>query len=135
VLEDNTVLRAGENGIRLDAENQLTTGVTMKNSTVIDSRDAGLLFGGTAGLQVAVDGAVIARNGIGINGWEDVSLELSACVLDGNLEDDAGVLEGATAACEQRPLVFGDLNVPTGPDGIFFSGDEPYLLNANRTAQ
>ncbi len=127
ILADNTVIRAGVHGIRLEAEKVEALGVLATQTRIIGSRESGLLLGGVSGLAVDVNGLVLADNAVGIDGWGDVELTLSDCIVDGNGADDGGGMVGAAAPCQSEPLNFGDLTNPAGPDGVFFTGDEGYL--------
>lgn len=127
ILNDNTVLRAGEHGIRLDAENQEALGVVATQTRIIGSRDAGLLLGGVSGLEVSINGLILANNSVGIDGWGDVDLTMEGCIVDGNGDNDGGDLSGAASECQEEAIAFGDLSNPAGADGVFFTGDEGYL--------
>lgn len=126
-LKDVTVLRAGENGIRLSADLKSALGVTMAGTTVLESTQAGLLLAASQGIEAGLDGLVLANNRVGMDGWGDVALEVGDCLIDGNLINDAGAVKGVTKVCESGPLVFGDLSNPAGPDGIFFTTDDPTI--------
>lgn len=123
-LQDNTILRAGENGIRIEADTVSASHVTIEGTTVLQSAQAGLLVAASQGMEVAVNDIELVNNQVGMDGWGEVTMELSDCVIDGNLEDDSGAMAGVTTACESRHLVFGDLSNPAGPDGIFFTADD-----------
>ena len=36
---------------------------------------------------------------------------------------------GAAAACDHSRPDFGDLDAPAGPDGFFFTDDDPWLVD------
>ena len=128
VLRNNAVLRAGEHGARVGADRLGAEDVLFEGLTVQGSSDAAIAWAGMEGVSGRLDRVVLAGNAVGLEGWGSVELEVDDCELHGNETDDEGV-GGAASACDHARPDFGDLDAPAGPDGFFFTEDDPWLVH------
>jgi hypothetical protein len=127
VLQDNVILDADEAGIYLNATNNAWSNVTLSQLTVIGARQAAIEVGGEAGIDGTIDDVVLADSRIGLDAWSPTGFELGQCTVHGT--DLAGDRELAVlaAACVDVDPGFGDLDAPAGPDGEFFTDDDPWV--------
>jgi hypothetical protein len=128
ILRDNTILRAGEHGIRLGADDIAAKNIVMERTTLINNQEAGVLFAGNAGIEARIAGLALVGNQVGMDGWGDVTVALSDCLVSDNETNDARAVAGTTSVCQQQPTSWGDLENPAGPDGIFFTADDPWII-------
>lgn len=128
LLLDNAVLRAGEHGVRVGADRLGAEGIVFDGLTVAESAESAVVWAGTHGIAGSLDRVVLADNEAGLDGWGTVTLEVGACRVRGNGDDDDGSAEGAAAECVDEEPTFGDLDVPAGADGVFYTDDDPWLV-------
>ena len=126
---DNVVLRAGERGIpigtdRLGAENLFFDGLTIQGS-----KEAALVWAGDVGVKSTLENIVLAENGVGFDGWGTVELDIEGCRVHGNDLDDDNSASGVAKSCASGRPGFGNLTKPAGPDGTFFTADDPWLVD------
>jgi hypothetical protein len=55
-------------------------------------------------------------------------LDVAECRVHANGLDDDRSAAGASSGCLDRPPGFGALDTPAGPDGFFFTDDDPWLV-------
>lgn len=93
-------------------------------------REAALEAGGASGIDGLIDDVVLADAKVGLDAWSPMELELGSCVVHGN--ERAGDREFArlAARCVRRDPELGDLAAPAGPDGRFFTADDPWVSGA-----
>jgi hypothetical protein len=127
ILEDNVILDADEAGIYLNATNHAWSTVTLSRLTVAGAREAAIEVGGDPGIDGTIDDVILADSSIGLDAWSPMSFELGQCIVHGN--DLVGDREFAVLAeaCVDTDPGFGDLGAPAGPDGLFFTHDDPWV--------
>lgn len=126
VLEDNVILDAEEAGIYLNATNHTWSEVTLSRLTVIGARQASIELGGESGIDGRIDDVLLVGSAIGLDAWSPMDLELGACTQhQTDLAGDREVAELAASCAVEDPR-FGDLSAPAGPDGRFFTDDDPW---------
>jgi hypothetical protein len=127
-LTDNAILRAGERGVRVGADRLGGEDIVFDGMTIQGSEEAALIWAGDEGVASTLDRVVLADNAVGFDGWGTVELEVRRCRVHGNERDDDGSAAGAAAGCVSERPDFGDLDAPAGPDGAFFTSDDPWLV-------
>ncbi len=126
-LEDDVVLDAGEAGLYLNATNHPWTGVTLSRLTVVGAREAAIEAGGAGGITGVLDDVVLADAAVGLDAWSRMGLVVGECsVHDVGVVGDRDFAEAAEV-CVDRDPGFGDLAAPAGPDGHFFTTDDPWV--------
>lgn len=127
LLEDNVVLDSDEAGIYLNATNNAWSNVTLSRLTVNGAREAAIEAGGEGGIDGTIDDVVLTNSSVGLDAWSPMGFELGKCTVHGN--DLAGDREFAALAegCVDVDPGFGDLGAPAGPDGRFFTDDDPWV--------
>ena len=130
ILEDNVVLRADEAGIYLNATNSAWANVRLSRLTVVDPREAAIEAGGEGGIEGSIDDVLLSGARVALDAWSPMEFVLGACAVHGT--DLAGGRDFAALAeaCVAVDPGFGDLGVPAGPDGRFFTDDDPWLSEA-----
>ncbi len=123
---DNVVLRAGHDGFHFATDHARALGLAMVRNTVIGARKAGVLVGSGAGLDLAIEDMVVIDSAVAFDGWgEDAALSVVGCRTSGNGEDFARLFDGVASCGSAEPVEFGP---PAGPDGLFFTDDDPWLV-------
>jgi len=123
---DNVVLRPGHDGFHLATDQARAPGLSMSRNTVIGARRAGVLVASGAGMDVAIEDMVVLDSAVAFDGWgDDASLSVERCRTAGNGEDFARIFEGVGACQPAAPV---ELDVVAGPDGLFFTDDDPWLV-------
>lgn len=127
LLEDNVVIDAGDAGIYMNATNNAWSDVTISRFTVIGADEAAIEAGGEAGIDGTMDDVVLTQSAVGLDAWSPLGFDLGECTVHGN--DLAGDREFASLAeaCVNEDPLFGDLDTPAGPDGRFFTDDDPWV--------
>ncbi len=128
VLEDNVLLNPDEAGIYLNASNNRWSNVTLSRLTVVGARQAAIEVGGEGGIDGTIDDVVLADARVGMNAWSPMEFELGPCTVHGT--ELVGDGEFAALTCDDADPGFGDLSVPAGPDGQFFTADDPWVSAA-----
>lgn len=127
LLEDDVILNGGEAGIYLNATRNAWTDVTLSRITVAGVVGAAVEAGGEGGITGTIDDVVLADAKVGLDAWSPMSLALGACtVFEVGLKGDRDFAELAER-CRVADPGFGDLGVPAGPDGQFFTEDDPWV--------
>jgi len=126
-LQGDVVLNADEAGFYLDASNNPWTDVTLSRLTVVGAREAAIEAGGAGGITGVLDDVVLADAAVGLAAWSPMALAVGACSVH-----DVGLAGGrdfseAAEVCVDRDPGFGDLGAPAGPDGRFFTDDDPWI--------
>lgn len=127
VLEDNVILDADEAGIYLNATSNAWSDVTLSRLTVVGAHQAAIEAGGEAGIAGVIDDVVLSDARIGLDAWSPMRFELGECIV--HETEVTGDREFATLAetCVDIDPEFGDLGAPAGPDGWFFTADDPWI--------
>lgn len=127
LLEDNVVIGAGDAGIYMNATNNAWSDVTISRFTVAGAGEAAVEAGGEGGIDGTIDDVVLADSEIGLDAWSPMGFTLSECTVHGN--DLPGDRDFASLAggCVNEDPAFGDLTAPAGPDGRFFTDDDPWV--------
>lgn len=129
LLVDNTILDAGERGVRVGADRLGGDDIWFDGITVYGSKKGGMVWAGNSGLASRLDRMVLADNDVGLDGWGTVALDVGVCQVHANGIDDDNSVAGAAAGCVDGAPGFGDLSAPAGPDGTFFTVDDPWLTD------
>ena len=125
VMHDNLSAWAGEAGLYLFAQGNAASGVSIQRFTALGAAGAGLELGTEAGLEVQVQDVLLQDNAVGLDGWGGVEAKVEGCETAGNgLDADRDLQD---AACSPGSSDLGDTEVLAGPDGIFFTQDDPWL--------
>ncbi|MDP2307295.1 MAG: right-handed parallel beta-helix repeat-containing protein [Pseudomonadota bacterium] len=127
VLEDNAILDAEEAGIYLNATSNAWSNVTLSRLTVVGAREAAIEAGGEGGIDGTIDDVVLARSSIGLDAWSPMGFALGKCTVHGNALAGDRELAALAEGCVDLDPGFGDLGVPAGPDGRFFTEDDPWV--------
>ena len=104
VFVDTVVLEPGENGVRIGSERVSTEQLLFQDLIVSDPADFALMAGGD--VTVVVEGVTLYATDEPTRDWGGVTWEFS----------DQSDVEQAL-----------DISEPAGPDGVFFTGDEPWM--------
>lgn len=127
LLEDNVVIDAGDAGIYMNAENNAWSDVTIARFTVIGAGEAAIEAGGEREISGEIDDVVLANSAIGLDAWSPMELDLGECTVHGNgMAGDRDFADLAQDCVNDDPM-FGDLTAPAGPDGRFFTDDDPWI--------
>jgi hypothetical protein len=130
LLEDDAVIDAGDAGLYLNATANSWVDVVLSRLTVVGARQAAIEVGGEGGIEGAIDDVVLADSKVGLDAWAPMAFELGRCVVDQlDLAGDRLFADAAEACVDTDPR-FGDLEVPAGPDGRFFTDDDPWISTA-----
>lgn len=130
LLEDNVILDPKDAGIYLNATRNAWSGVTLVRLTVAGAGGAAIEAGGEAGMEGVIDDVVLADSKVGLDAWSPMDFALGRCTVHNNElagdRDFAALAEG----CVDLDPRFGDLGAPAGPDGLFFTEDDPWVSGA-----
>lgn len=127
IVQDNVIIDAGDAGIYLNAASHPWSEVVLSRLTVVGAREAAIEAGGDAGIDGVIEDVVLAESSIGLDAWSPMGFELEQCTVHGNdLAGDRDFADLAEACVEADPQ-FGDLGIPAGPDGLFFTDDDPWV--------
>ena len=127
VFTDNVVIGPSHDGFHLTTEQARAPGMALVRNTVIDAGQAGVLVGSVAGIDLTIEDMVIVSSSAGFDGWGDgADLQIDGCRTADNDVDFDRLFEGL-GHCEgaARP----DVTQPAGPDGLFFTADDPWLVD------
>lgn len=120
-IEDSAVLDAGRYGLRATPERGMDD-VRIERLTVIGAHDAAVAIAGDASVSL-VDVVLIGPTAF--FGWGAPEVSVEGCAADGANE---GPFD---ATCTAPPAAaVGD---PAGPDGLFFTEDDPWLVTGGAT--
>jgi hypothetical protein len=126
VLEDNAVLDPGDAGLYLNATVSPWSDVELSRLTVVGARQAAIEVGGESGIEGVIDDIVLADSKVGLDAWSPMAFTLGECTVhDLDLVGDRRFADLAETCVDANPH-FGDLSVPAGPDGRFFTADDPW---------
>lgn len=126
-FEHNVVLSAGHHGFYLSAVHGSDARLTLSHNTVFGSREAGVLLGSQDGAQLVVDlvDLALVGNAQGLDGWGAPTATLQGCAVADNDQVLDGVAEGLGDCTAIDAAVPDGL---TGPDGVWFTDDDPWVL-------
>lgn len=127
-LIDNTILGAGEHGVRVGADRLGGDDIHFDGITIEGSKAAGIIWAGDMGVTSSLEQMVLANNDVGLDGWGTVDLSVENCQVHANGQNDDNSVAGATLTCVTGAPQFGDLDRPAGLDGTFFTDDDPWLV-------
>jgi hypothetical protein len=127
ILEDDVILDPGDAGIYLNASRHAWSDVLLSRLTVVGAGEAAIEAGGEAGIDGVIEDVVLADSKVGLDAWSPMDFELGQCTVYGNEvpgdRDFALLAEG----CVHADPRFGDFGSPAGPDGWFFTEDDPWV--------
>jgi hypothetical protein len=130
LLEDNVILDADEAGIYLNATNNAWSDVTLSRLTIVGAREAAIEAGGDGGIDGTIDDVVLADASIGLDAWSPMDFALGKCTVHGLELAGDRELAALAEGCVDVDPEFGDLGAPAGPDGHFFTDDDPWVSAA-----
>ncbi len=127
LLRDNGIVDAGDAGIYLSAQNHPWSDVHLERLTIVGASEAAIEAGGDLGIEGLIDDLVLARSPVGLDAWSPMGFALERCTI--HEIERAGDREFAdlAGACVDADPQLGDLAVPAGPDGRFFTPDDPWI--------
>lgn len=129
VFTDNLVLRPGHDGMYLSTSRSRGRALRIERSTILDAGQAGIKVSAEAGVELDIQGIVVARSAVGFDGYGDAAeqseLVVQGCRSAGNGRDFDRLFAGL-AAC--TPTSAPTIDRPAGPDGLFFTDDDPWVL-------
>lgn len=120
---NNVSLGAGHDGFHVDTVFETEHLLIFQNNSAFASRDAGMLFGGDSPHQIQLDGMLTAGNGVGFDGWGTPQFQGADCYTAEETSVDRAAAE---LECEAVSV-----QVPSelaGPDGLYFTEDDPWIL-------
>jgi hypothetical protein len=124
-LRDNVSVDAGQAGLYLNASRNPTEGVLIEGFTAVGAAEAGLELGTEAGLTARLAELWLEGNAVGLDAWGGVEAEVESCVAaDNELDADRDM---AAATCTPGSSRLAPLETMAGPDGVFFTQDDPWL--------
>ena len=127
LLEDLVVIDADEAGVYMNATNNAWSGVALSRITVIGAHQAAIEAGGEGGIEGRIDDVVLTDSKVGLDAWSPLEFVLGRCTVHGNDLDGDREFEGLAEACVDADPQFGDLGTLAGPDGRFFTDDDPWV--------
>ena len=130
ILEDDVVLDAGEAAIYLNATRKPWTDVLLSRLTLVGPRQAAIEAGGDGGIDGSIDDVVLADAKVGLDAWSPMGFALGSCTVHGDGLAGDRDFQALAAACVDADPGFGDLAMPAGPDGRFFTEDDPWVSAA-----
>jgi len=125
VLEHNVAVWAGHAGLYLSAQQQMTDGVSITGFTAVGSGQAGVELGAGPGLEVSLSDPLLVDNAVGLDGWGGVDAWVEGCQSADNGVVALRDLSGSD--CTEGASDLGSLDAMAGPDGVFFTADDPWL--------
>lgn len=130
LLEDDIVIDADEAGAYLGASESTWSGVEISRLTIVGAGQAAIEAGGDGGIEGVIDDVVLADSKVGLDAWSPMAFDLGLCVVHQlDLVADRS-FAGLADACVDTDPDFGDLDIPAGSDGRFFTADDPWLSAA-----
>ncbi len=126
-LEDNVILDAKEAGIYLNATENAWLDVTLSRITVIGPRQAAIEVGGESGIEGVIDDVVLSDAEVGLDAWSPMDFVLGTCTVHHTDPVGDREFEELARGCAEADPRFGDLSAPAGPDGVFFTPDDPWV--------
>lgn len=125
-FEDNVVVRPGHDGFHISTRRAVASGLVLRRNTVVGAGQAGVLVASGAGVQARLDDLLVVDSAVAFDGWgEDADLTLDDCRTTANDTDFDRLFEGQ-GPCEAATVP--DLTAPAGPDGLFFTNDDPWIV-------
>ncbi len=89
--------------------------------------EAAIEAGGEGGIDGILDDVVLANAAIGLDAWSPMGFALGKCIVHLNGLVGDREFAGLGADCVDEDPGFGDLTAPAGPDGRFFTADDPWV--------
>ncbi len=124
-FEHNAVLGVGEDGFHLSAEHFGAERLSVSHATILGAGQAGVLIAGPFGVQATLEDIVVADGPVGFDGWDQVDATIDGCSVSGLDEVDDRAMDGLA---ECGTVQVGDWSRPAGPDNVFFTADDPWVL-------
>ncbi|MEM6928276.1 MAG: right-handed parallel beta-helix repeat-containing protein [Myxococcota bacterium] len=125
---DNVVVGAGHDGFHFSIVQARATGMTMQRNTVIGAKQAGVLVGSGEGIALDIEDIVVVDSSVGFDGWgEGADLTVADCLTSANDADFDRVFDDVATSCGAATVP--DLTAPAGPDGLFLTDDDPWLVD------
>lgn len=127
LLEDDAIIDVDDAGVYMNASAGSWSGVDLSRLTIVGAGQAAIEVGGGGGIDGVIDDVVLADSKVGLDAWSPMAFELGACVVHQvDLVGDRSFADVADACVDADPQL-GDLEVPAGPDGRFFTSDDPWM--------
>ncbi len=126
IVEDNVVIDAGDSGLYLHAT-KAWSDVSLSRLTVIGARQAAIEAGGDGGMEGTIDDVVLADADVGLDAWSPLGFVVGECTVHAVDEAADREFDSLGQHCVHADPNFGDLAVPAGPDGRFFTADDPWV--------
>ncbi|MEZ4240566.1 MAG: right-handed parallel beta-helix repeat-containing protein [Myxococcota bacterium] len=120
VVEDLAVLRADGSGVYVGADEVPSRDVTVRRLTV-DASDAAVTLAGHARLSATLDDLQLTALGAALDGWGEPTVDVSECHRQAT-----PALGPFDVACPPDAVSL-DTSAPAGPDGRYFTADDPWL--------
>lgn len=124
VFQDNVVIGPGHDGFHVSTDRQPAEGLVLRRNTVLGAGEAGLMVNGEAATTVVVEDLAVFGSATGFDGWGAATATVDGCLTGGNGVDARRNLEGVSCASGTPP----DVRRPAGPDGLWFTRDDPGYL-------
>lgn len=126
LFQDNAVLRPGHDGFHLATERARAQEMHLAHNTVVDAAQAGVLVASDAGIDLLIEHTVVTGSEVAFDGWgTGADLQVADCRTADNGADFDRLFAGA-GRCEGVGVP--DVEQPAGPDGLFFTADDPWLV-------
>ncbi|MEN0063336.1 MAG: right-handed parallel beta-helix repeat-containing protein [Myxococcota bacterium] len=126
VFEGNVVVRPGHDGFHIATDRASAPGLKLRDNWVVGARKAGVLLGSGAGMDVTIENMVILDSAVAFDGWGDEAVvDVVDCQTSGNEEDFSRLLAEAGPCTTAEPV---DVTTIAGPDGQFFTADDPIVM-------
>jgi len=87
------------------------------------SCSSGIRLAGNAGLSGTIEDLTLVGNDQAFDGWGEQTWNVTGCVLADNADSSSLDVE---AQCTEGSVQLGDLTLPAGEDGLFFTDDDPW---------
>lgn len=127
---DNTAIRSGDEGFQLTANRAPTGTISVEGLTVIDAGQHGVAVGGEHDVTAVFEGVVVQGAPVALDGWGQGSVQVNGCVT-ADVGADFDRLFDGQAPCDTGAAV--DAVPLAGPDGLFFTADDGWLVEGGAT--
>lgn len=125
---DNVVIRAGHDGFHFSIVQERAANMTMQRNTIIEAKQAGVLVGSGEGIALAIEDVVVVGSGVAFDGWgAEADVTVSRCFTSANGSDFDRVFDDVEVVCQATTAP--DVRAPAGPDGVFFTADDPWIVD------
>jgi len=122
-VEDLVVVSPGAAGVRISGDTRPSEGIVLRRALISGAPDAGIVVAAEHRVEATLSDVTVADSAVGFRGWGEPAVAVDGCVVSGNSARADDVMSGATEGCESGEVP--DLSVLSGPDGVFFTADDP----------